>query len=59
MTGRKESAVGTTRAGKTALITGPGPGIGRTVALGLADADAVAYPPELVKTERFGEPGGR
>ena len=36
----KETAMVTNFAGKTALITGAGRGIGRAVALGLADAGA-------------------
>src|SRR5260370_8299821 len=36
----RETAVATDFAGKTALITGAGRGIGRAIALGLADAGA-------------------
>jgi len=59
MTGRKEFAVGYAPAGKTALITEAARRISRAVALGLADAAALGYPPERVKTERSSETGER
>jgi NAD(P)-dependent dehydrogenase (short-subunit alcohol dehydrogenase family) len=44
-------------AGKTALITGAGRGIGRAVALGLADTETVQATPDITHNRRWGGRG--